>query len=98
MGALVELNQNVFKLRPDGYYLVNPSSVGQPRDGDPRASFLIFDTDAGTIGFRRVAYDLAACRRKARQAGLLGNESAARRCRQRIARSLQTAMERVMRA
>jgi predicted phosphodiesterase len=53
------------------YYLINPGSVGQPRDGDERASLVIFDTGRGTLEFRRVAYDVAVCQRKARAAGLL---------------------------
>jgi diadenosine tetraphosphatase ApaH/serine/threonine PP2A family protein phosphatase len=37
----------------------NPGSVGQPRDGDPRASAMIFDTDARTLEWRRVEYPIA---------------------------------------
>jgi diadenosine tetraphosphatase ApaH/serine/threonine PP2A family protein phosphatase len=51
-------------------YLINPGSVGQPRDGDPRASFAIADTDRRRVSFRRVPYDVAAAQRKIRQAGL----------------------------
>jgi len=53
------------------YYLVNPGSVGQPRDGDERASFAVFDDRAQTLEFRRVEYDRVACMRKAEAAGLL---------------------------
>src|SRR5258707_57935 len=41
----------------EGRTLLNPGSVGQPRDGDPRASYLILDLDAGTATWGRVAYD-----------------------------------------
>ncbi len=51
-------------------YLLNPGSVGQPRDGDPRASFAVIDADAKRVVFRRVAYDIAAAQQKIRQAGL----------------------------
>ena len=51
-------------------YLVNPGSVGQPRDGDPRASCAIIDTEARRLRILRVAYDIAAAQRKIRQAGL----------------------------
>jgi diadenosine tetraphosphatase ApaH/serine/threonine PP2A family protein phosphatase len=51
-------------------YLVNPGSVGQPRDGDPRASFAVIDTEQRRLFFRRVPYDVAAAGRKIRQAGL----------------------------
>jgi predicted phosphodiesterase len=51
-------------------YLVNPGSVGQPRDGDPRAAFLIYDATEQAIVFHRVEYDIAACQKKILQAGL----------------------------
>lgn len=38
--------------------IVNPGSVGQPRDGDPRASALLLDTDAGTLDWRRLEYPI----------------------------------------
>jgi diadenosine tetraphosphatase ApaH/serine/threonine PP2A family protein phosphatase len=41
-----------------GEWLINPGSVGQPRDGDPRAAWLELDTDAGTARFHRVPYDV----------------------------------------
>lgn len=41
-----------------GSWLVNPGSVGQPRDGDPRAAWLALDTEAGTARFHRVAYEI----------------------------------------
>ncbi len=41
-------------------YIFNPGSVGQPRDGDPRAAFLLYDTKAGTVTLRRCAYDIEA--------------------------------------
>lgn len=53
-----------------GRLLLNPGSVGQPRDGDPRASYLILDTDAGTATWQRVAYDVAAVGAAMRAAGL----------------------------
>jgi len=53
-----------------GRFLLNPGSVGQPRDGDPRASYLILDTDAGTATWQRVPYDVAAVGAAMRAAGL----------------------------
>ncbi|MDB4957080.1 MAG: Diadenosine tetraphosphatase [Myxococcales bacterium] len=58
-------------------YLVNPGSVGQPRDGDPRAACAIFDD--GRIQFLRVEFDVSATRRAADAAGLLLRPSAVRR-------------------
>ena len=43
-----------------GGRIANPGSVGQPRDGDPRASYLVLDPDAGTVTWHRVAYDIGA--------------------------------------
>jgi predicted phosphodiesterase len=40
--------------------ILNPGSVGQPRDGDPRSSYLVIDTDAGHATWHRVEYDIAA--------------------------------------
>lgn len=51
-------------------YVVNPGSVGQPRDGDPRASLAIMDTERARIQVRRVPYDIAAAQRKIRATGL----------------------------
>ena len=52
--------------------LLNPGSVGQPRDGDPAASWLEIDTDAGLATWRRVAYDIEAVRTAMLDAGLPG--------------------------
>lgn len=51
-------------------YIVNVGSVGQPRDGDPRAAYAVWDADARTVTLRRVAYDVEAARRKIQAAGL----------------------------
>ena len=49
---------------------MNVGSVGQPRDGDPRAAYVLYDPLARTIRFRRVEYDVAAAQAKVREAGL----------------------------
>ncbi|MFH1858117.1 MAG: metallophosphoesterase family protein [Candidatus Omnitrophota bacterium] len=55
----------------EGYrYLVNVGSVGQPRDGDPRAAYAIYDTKDSTVEVKRVAYDIPTAQRKIVQAGL----------------------------
>lgn len=41
---------------PAGNYIINPGSVGHPRDGDPRAAFAVVDTEAATVTFHRVPY------------------------------------------
>lgn len=50
--------------------LANPGSVGQPRDGDPRASYLVYDTDRAELAWHRVAYDVGATQALMRRAGL----------------------------
>jgi len=50
--------------------LINPGSVGQPRDGNPAASYLVLDYEAGTAEFHRVRYDIALTQRLMRDAGL----------------------------
>jgi diadenosine tetraphosphatase ApaH/serine/threonine PP2A family protein phosphatase len=57
-------------LEPGHKYLINVGSVGQPRDGDPRASFGVFDAEDRTVELQRVAYDIEACQTKIRRAGL----------------------------
>ena len=49
-----------FKLRPGWKYIVSVGSVGQPRDYDPRASYVLFDTESKTFEFKRVEYDVKA--------------------------------------
>lgn len=50
--------------------LLNPGSVGQPRDGDPRAAWLVLDLDARRAAFRRVPYDIGRTQAAIREAGL----------------------------
>jgi diadenosine tetraphosphatase ApaH/serine/threonine PP2A family protein phosphatase len=53
-----------------GPALVNPGSVGQPRDGDPDASYLVWDSKQATVEFRRVAYDREGAKRAVLEARL----------------------------
>ncbi len=52
--------------------LINPGSVGQPRDGDPDASYLVLDPENATVTWHRVAYDVPAVQAAIRAAGLPG--------------------------
>jgi diadenosine tetraphosphatase ApaH/serine/threonine PP2A family protein phosphatase len=58
------------RLREGRRYLVNVGSVGQPRDGDPRSAYLIYDTESGLLRHVRVAYDVEAAQAKIVAAGL----------------------------
>ncbi len=51
-------------------YLINPGSVGQPRDRNPKAAYAIFDSEERVVYFDRVAYDVTATRKKILRAGL----------------------------
>jgi diadenosine tetraphosphatase ApaH/serine/threonine PP2A family protein phosphatase len=58
------------ELDPDARYLINPGSIGQPRDGDPRAAFVLADPDRQRIEFWRVPYDIEAVQKRMEEAGL----------------------------
>jgi predicted phosphodiesterase len=54
----------------EGRFLLNPGSVGQPRDGDPRAAYLLLDLGAGWASFHRIEYDVARTQAEILEAGL----------------------------
>ena len=58
------------KLKRGVKYFVNPGSIGQPRDGDPKASYAIYNSETREINLFRVSYDIAKTQRKNREAGL----------------------------
>ena len=60
---LIDLNKPI---EVNGYsnYLINTGSVGQPRDGDPRASYVLFESNSGLITFRRVEYNIEKAQKK----------------------------------
>jgi diadenosine tetraphosphatase ApaH/serine/threonine PP2A family protein phosphatase len=60
----------VMDIEPETGYLLNPGSVGQPRDGDPRAAYLLYDSGASMVRYLRVEYDVEAAQKKIREAGL----------------------------
>ena len=53
-----------------GRAIVNPGGLGQPRDGDPRTTYAVYDTDAGAVYRHRVDYDIASTQEKIVEAGL----------------------------
>jgi predicted phosphodiesterase len=61
---------DVLALGPDHYYMINPGSVGQPRDMDPRAAYAIYTPEDRTVEFRRVRYDISQAAQKILDAGL----------------------------
>ena len=64
------ISSPTFSIRDDRLYLINPGSVGQPRDRDPRTSFLLYDDESDTVEFIRIPYNITACARKILSAGL----------------------------
>jgi len=58
------------KLEPGLKYFINVGSVGQPRDGDPRASYCIYDSDAESVELFRLDYDIETTKQKILDAGL----------------------------
>jgi len=58
------------ELKGEQRWIVNPGSVGQPRDGDPRASYGIYDDESTAFEVHRVQYDLEETARAIRKAGL----------------------------
>ena len=59
-----------FKIDPAKKYFVNVGAVGQPRDGNPKCAYVVYDVDEGTIELRRLDYDIAAAQKKILAAGL----------------------------
>ena len=57
-------------LTPGTRYIINPGSVGQPRDGDPRAAYATFDSAKQVVMLYRRPYDVLTAQRKIREAGL----------------------------
>lgn len=68
-GNLVTSSGQV-RLDRESRYLINPGSVGQPRDRDPRAAYALLDLERRTVTFRRIEYDIAAAQKAIRNAGL----------------------------
>jgi diadenosine tetraphosphatase ApaH/serine/threonine PP2A family protein phosphatase len=58
------------EIESDYFYLINPGSVGQPRDGDPRAAYALYWPKERLVEFHRVAYDVDRAAAKIRAAGL----------------------------
>ncbi len=64
------ISSDDLELSSETRYLINPGSVGQPRDGDPRAAFLVYDDQDRRITFHAVEYDIRTCQEKIIRAGL----------------------------
>ncbi len=69
-GRMRPLSGDAIALRDDAHYLVNPGTVGEPRTGERRATYLVLDLERGALTVRRVGYDASAAFAKTRRAGL----------------------------
>jgi putative phosphoesterase len=68
---IVPLNNNTkIRLDPNTRYLINPGSIGQPRDKDSKPSFIIYDSSKRVIQFIRYTYNIKKAQKKIREAGL----------------------------
>jgi predicted phosphodiesterase len=63
-------DRQVMEIDPACAYLINPGSLGQPRDGDPRAAYALYDSVSGMLTYFRVPYDIQLAQKKIRDAGL----------------------------
>lgn len=70
LSAVYRIDAQDFRLPIGRKYFVNVGSVGQPRDGDPRAAYAIYEPKSRTLSFRRLDYDIAAAQERIRLAGL----------------------------
>ena len=59
-----------FRVEPGKKYFVNVGAVGQPRDGNPKAGYVIYDLNEGSIELRRLEYDIPKAQKKILEAGL----------------------------
>ncbi len=57
-------------IRPGTRYIINPGSVGQPRDQNPQAAYALWDTETNILRFERIGYDIRATQKQMQQAGL----------------------------
>jgi diadenosine tetraphosphatase ApaH/serine/threonine PP2A family protein phosphatase len=63
-------NGSEIAIEPGRKYFINVGSVGQPRDGDWRSAYVLYDLEAGRVTLRRIEYDLPTAQRKILDAGL----------------------------
>lgn len=70
LSAVYRIDAQDFRLPIGRKYFVNVGSVGQPRDGDPRAAYAIYEPKSRALSFRRLDYDIAAAQERIRMAGL----------------------------
>jgi diadenosine tetraphosphatase ApaH/serine/threonine PP2A family protein phosphatase len=68
--ALLRGETGSIAIEPGCRYLINPGSIGQPRDRDPRASYMTYDSDKKVVRWHRVAYPVDRAQQRILKAGL----------------------------
>ncbi|MDH5478447.1 MAG: metallophosphoesterase family protein [Nitrospinota bacterium] len=68
--TVIPIREKFKVLEPGKKYIINVGSVGQPRDSNNKACWLLYDSDLGSVELRRVAYDIEAVQKKMRNSGL----------------------------
>ena len=70
VGAVYRIDAQDIKLPAGRKYFINVGSVGQPRDGDPRASYALYRPSSREVQFRRIDYDIEAAQGRILSTGL----------------------------
>ncbi len=65
-----ESGSEYLEIDADCAYMINPGSVGQPRDGDPRAGYVLYDSESNRVNYCRIGYDIQTAQKKIQDAGL----------------------------
>lgn len=71
-GPVFSADSRALDLDAGGMYLINPGAIGQPRDGDPRAAYILYTPEERCLQYLRAPYDIAKVQVKIRGAGLPG--------------------------
>lgn len=70
-----QLHEDTIQLKPGYRHIINAGAVGQPRDSDPRAKYVIWDNHRNTLEIRRVVYDVARTAQKIRERGFVRRDA-----------------------
>jgi predicted phosphodiesterase len=69
-GEVKDYVSDIWNIEPENRYIINAGSLGQPRDGNPDAAYMVYDSEERTVGIHRFEYDLSFTQDKIRENGL----------------------------
>ena len=69
-GEVKDYVSDMWNIKPENRYIINVGSLGQPRDGNPDAAFMVYDSEERTVGIHRFEYDLSSTQHKIRENSL----------------------------